>query len=92
MESDEEKIKVIKIKVRNTLNLNKVSRDVLRWVEEKSSQDSSFRGHYFLPHELTMDIKLIDNPTKQRELIAWLKERRTTNPIIKRAINGLEET
>jgi len=91
MENDESRIEIIKIKVRNTLNLNKVHPNVLGWVERKSIEAPSFRGHYYTPYELTADIKLIEDPSKQNKLIAWLRRQKSKDPIIKQALDYLEK-
>ena len=91
MENDESKIEIIKTKVRNTLNLNKVHPNVLGWVERKSIEDPSFRGHYYTPYELTADIKLIEDPCKQKKLIKWLRRQKSKDPIIKQALDYLEK-
>lgn len=91
MESDESKIEIIKKKVRNTLNLKEIHPNVLGWVERKTVEDPSFRGHYYTPYELTVDIKLIEDPSEQNKLIAWLKRQKSKDPIIKQALNYLEK-
>jgi len=91
MESDESRTEIIKMKVRNTLNLKKIKPDVSGWVEKKSMKDPSFRGHYYTPYELTADIKLIDDPSKQKELIVWLKRQKSKDPIIKQALYYFEK-
>lgn len=91
MESDESKIEIIKKKVRNTLNLEEIHPNVLGWVERKSIEDPSFRGHYYTPYELTADIKLIEDPSKQNRLIAWLKRQKSKDPFIKQALDYLEK-
>lgn len=91
MESDDSKIEIIKIKVRNTLNLKKISPNVLGWVERKSIEDLSFRGHYYTPFELTVDIKLIKDPLKQNSLIEWLRRKKSKDPIIKQALDHLKK-
>ena len=91
MEDDESKIESIKIKVRNTLNLNKVHPNVLGWVERRSIEDPSFRGHYYTPYELKADMELIEDPSKQNKLIAWLRRQKSKDPIIKQALDYLEK-
>ena len=91
MKNDESKNEIIKIKVRNTLNLNKVHPNVLGWVERKSIEDPSFRGHYYTPYELTADIKLIEDTCKQNGLIKWLRRQRSKDQIIKQALDYLEK-
>jgi len=71
MESDEDKIKIIKDKVRNTLNLREVHPSILGWVEKRSRGGPPFRGHYYTSYELTADIKLIEDPRKQDSLIIY---------------------
>lgn len=89
MESDDTKIDIIKSKVLNTLNLEQIDRNVLAWVERKSIEDPSFRGHYYLPSELASDIELIESQSKRNELIKWLKNLKSKDPIIKQALNQL---
>lgn len=84
-------METVKIKVRNTLNLKEIHPNVLGFVERKSIEDPSFRGHYYTPYELTADIKLIEDPTNQKRLIAWLRKQKPTDPIIKQALVYLEE-
>ena len=91
MESDEPKIKGIKDKVRNTLNLKEIDPNVLGWVERRSMEDPPFRGHYYTPYELTADIKLIEDPSKRNKLIAWLRRQKSKDPIIKQALEYLEK-
>ena len=86
MESDKDRFEIIKIKVRNTLNLREIHPNVLGWVERRSTEDPPFRGHYYTPYELTADIKLIENSEKRNKLIAWLRKQKTRDPIIKQAI------
>ena len=91
MESDEDKIKIIKDKVRNTLNLKEIHPNVLGWVERRSMQDPPFREHYYTPYELTADIKLIEDSSKRNKLVAWLRRQKSKDPIIKQAIDYLEK-
>jgi hypothetical protein len=86
MESDDSIIEIIKIKVRNTLNLDKIDRNVLGYVE-----DHSFRGHYYSPYELTEDVRLVENLNKRETLIEWLKRQKTRDPIIRQALECFEE-
>lgn len=83
METDDDKIK---IKVRNTLDLKEIHPNVLGWVEKRSAEELPFRGHYYTPYELTADIKLIEDPRKQNELIVWLKKQKTKDLVIEQAI------
>lgn len=89
MESDESKIKIIKLKVLNTINLEQIDRSVLAWIERKSDEDPFFRGHYYLPYELVSDIKFIEKQSKRNELIKWLNSLKSKDPIIKQALNKL---
>lgn len=91
MESDDEKIEIIKTKVRNTLDLKKVNPDVKGWIEKRSTQQPPFRGHYYTPYELTADIKLIEDPSKRKTLIVWLRRQKTRDPIIQQALDYLEK-
>ena len=91
MESDEDKIKIIKDKVCNTLNLKEIHPNVLGWVEKRSMEDPPFRGHYYTPYELTADIKLIKDASKQNELITWLRRQRSKDSIIKQALDYFEK-
>ena len=91
MEGDEDKIKIIKDKVRNTLNLREVHPSILGRVEKRSQEDPPFRGHYYTPYELTADIKLIEDPRKQDSLIAWLRSQKSKDPIIKQALEYLKK-
>jgi hypothetical protein len=91
MENDDEKIEIIKMKVRNTLNLKKVNPDVKGWIEKRSTQQPPFRGHYYTPYELTADIKLIEDSSKRNTLIVWLRRQKTRDPIIQQALDYLEK-
>jgi hypothetical protein len=91
MGSEESKIETIKIKVRNTLSLKKINPDVLGWVERKSIEDPSFRGHYYSPYELTEDIKSIKVLSQRNGLIRWLKRQKSKDPIIKQALDYSEK-
>ena len=90
MENDNTIIESVKIKVRNTLNLKEINPNVLGFVERKSNEDPSFRGHYYTPYELTADIKLVRDESKRSQLILWLKNQKSNDPIIKQALDYLQ--
>jgi hypothetical protein len=91
MENDDIAIDAIKNKVRNTLNLKEIDPNILGFVERKSIEDSSFRGHYYTPYELTADIKLIEDEGERSRLILWLKSQKSKDPIIKQALDYLQQ-
>ena len=91
MKNDDTTVEAIKIKVRNTLNLKEIDPNVLGFVERKSIKDPSFKGHYYTPYELTADIKLIEDKRKRSKLILWLRNQKSNDPIIKQALDYLEQ-
>jgi len=89
MENNELAIRSIKAKVVNTLNLNKIDRNVLAKIDQMGVQRPAFRGHYYSPHELASDIRLIKDSSKRDALVVWLRRQRPKDPIIKQALGIL---
>jgi len=88
METDEE---VIRIKVRNTLVLKKVSSVVMDWVKEREQLKPQFKGHYDNADELVSDLKIIADLNCRKNMIEWLKSKHIKNHIITQAIAYFEK-
>jgi hypothetical protein len=53
---------------------------------QENFERRKFQSEYFSPDELLTEIKLIEDKNKRNNLISWITERRTKDPIIKQVI------
>ena len=86
MQIDDPIIEAIKTKILNTLSSKETNLTFLGDSNQENIERKKFQSQYFSPDELLTEIKLIEDRNKRNNLISWINERRTKDPIIQKVI------